>query len=269
MGVAALVAAAALAASPASYVQSRQQADGGFAEPGGRSTPGLTAWAILGLSAAGRPTGEAFDYLVAHEGELHSATDVELAVIAELVAEPRGRLSEPLRARLVNLARPNGRIGPTINSTAWGILAHAQMGRPFRLRVSYLLRHQHRSGGWGWSSGTAPDSNDTAAVIQALRSQGVRGRPIARGLRYLRSLQNRDGGFELTAGRGSDAQSTAWAIQAFIAADAKPPGSAFRYLSTLRRADGSYRYSRRYAATPVWVTSQVLLALARKPFPLR
>jgi hypothetical protein len=37
----------------------------------------------------------------------------------------------------------------------------------------------------------------------------------------------------------------------------------------LRRPDGSYRYSTRYATTPVWVTAQVLPALAGKPFPLR
>jgi hypothetical protein len=106
-------------------------------------------------------------------------------------------------------------------------------------------------------------------VIQALRSQGVRGRPIARGLAYLRRLENRDGGFALTAGRSSDVQSTSWAVQAFVAAGAKPPAKAFRYLAALRRPDGSYRYSRAYAVTPVWVTSQVLPALARRAFPLR
>lgn len=266
MGVAALLSAAILAVTPASYVGSRQQADGGFAEPGSHSTPGLTAWAMLGLRAAGRPTGAAYDYLVANERDLQSATDIELAVIAEAAT---GRISDTLYARFATLARPDGRVGPAINSTAWGILAYAQVGRPVKLRVSYLLSHQHRSGGWGWIAGAAPDSNDTAAVIQALRTQGVRGRPIARGIAFLRRLQNADGGFELTDGRGSDAQSTAWAIQAFIAARVTPPVRAFRYLAGLRRADGSYRYSRKYEATPVWVTSQVLPALARKSFPLR
>jgi hypothetical protein len=266
VGIAALFTASVLAVTPASYVASRQQADGGFAEPGSRSTPGLTAWAVLGLRSAGRPTGQASDYLSANEGALQSATEIELALIAEAAT---GRISETLYARLTALGRPDGRIGPAINSTAWGILAYAQVGRPVKLRVSYLLHHQHRSGGWGWITGAAPDSNDTAAVIQALRTQGVRGRPIARGIAFLRRLQNPDGGFELTAGRGSDAQSTAWAIQAFIAARVKPPGEAFRYLTGLRRADGSYRYSHKYAATPVWVTSQVLPALARKSFPLR
>ena len=266
MGVAALLTAAVLAATPASYVASRQQPDGGFAEAGSPSTPALTAWAMLGLRAAGQPTGTAYDYLVGHENELQSATDIELAVMAEAAT---GRISERLYARFSALGRPDGRFGPAINSTAWGILAYVQVGRPFKLRVSYLLRHQRRTGGWGWIAGAAPDSNDTAAVIQALRTQGVRGRPIARGIAFLRRLQNADGGFELTAGRGSDAQSTAWAIQAFIAARVKPPPAAFRYLAALRRVDGSYRYSRKYGATPVWVTSQVLPALARKSFPLR
>ena len=266
MGVAALLTARILAATPASYVASRQQADGGFAEAGSRSTPGLTAWAMLGLRAAGQPTGKAYDYLVANERELQSATDIELALIAEAAT---GRISDTLYTRFAALGHPDGRIGPAINSTAWGILAYVQVGRPVKLRVSYLLRRQHRSGGWGWIAGARPDSNDTAAVIQALRTQGVRGRSIARGIAYLRRLQNADGGFELTAGRGSDAQSTAWAIQAFIAARVKPPAGAFRYLTSLRRSDGSYHYSRKYGATPVWVTSQVLPALARKSFPLR
>ncbi len=267
MGVAALLAAAAIVASPASYVESHQQADGGFAEPGSSSAgPGLTSWAVLGLRAAGRPTEKGYDYLVAHESELQSATDIALAVLAEASSS---HVSQALRDRLDSLSRRDGRIGPTVNSTAWGILAHAQMDRSSRMKVTYLLRQQRRSGGWSWVAGGAADSNDTAAVIQALRSQGVRGRPVTRGLAFLRRLQNRDGGFELTDGRGSDAQSTAWAIQAFAAAGVKPPARAFRYLAGLRRPDGSYRYSRKYATTPVWVTSQVLPALARKPFPLR
>ena len=197
---------------------------------------------------------------------MQSATDIELALIAEAAT---GRVSETLYTRFAALRHPDGRIGPAINSTAWGILAYVQVGRPVELRVSYLLRRQHLSGGWGWIAGAGPDSNDTAAVIQALRTQGVRGRSIARGIAYLRRLQNPDGGFELTAGRGSDTLSTAWAILAFIAARVKPPAGAFRYLTSLRRADGSYHYSRKYGATPVWVTSQVLPALARKSFPLR
>jgi hypothetical protein len=58
-------------------------------------------------------------------------------------------------------------------------------------------------------------------------------------------------------------------VQAFVAAGKPPPRGALTYLRRLQRADGSFRYSRQYATTPVWVTAQVLPALARKPFPLR
>jgi len=43
------------AASVLSFVQGRAQPDGGYAEPGGRSTVGLTATAVLALRAAGAP----------------------------------------------------------------------------------------------------------------------------------------------------------------------------------------------------------------------
>jgi energy-coupling factor transport system substrate-specific component len=266
--LAALAAAAALAATPAGFLHSRQGSDGGFAEPGGRETVGLTAWAALGLRAAGAPTGAAAEYLAAHESDLQSTTDVALGVLAESAL---GKPTPQLLARLRGASSARtGRIGPTVNSTIWGAIALRQAGlRPPARTARWLLARQRPSGGWPWFAGGQADSNDTAAAIEALRALGVGGRPIVRGLAFLRRLQNRDGGFELTAGRGSDAQSTAWAIQAFLAAGRRPGAAAFRYLARLRRPDGSYRYTARYATTPVWVTAQVLPALARKPFPLR
>jgi hypothetical protein len=265
--LAALAAAAALAASPAAYVEGRQQADGGFAEPGGGTSPQLTAWASIGLAAAGRPNAAAGAFLDRHEAAIRSATDLELWLLGETAA---GRTAPDLVTRLRALEQPTGAIGPTINSTIWGVLAlrQAKAAVP-RATANYLTRHQARSGGWAWSAGGEPDSNDTAAAVQALRAAGVRGAPVRRGLAFLRRFQRRDGGFELTAGRGSDAQSTAWSIQAFVAAGTRPGAPAYRYLARLRRRDGSYRYSVRYVTTPVWVTSQVLAALAGRPLPLR
>lgn len=267
LGAAGVAAAgtAAPAGTPSAYLLARQAESGGFAEPGAAPTPGLTAWAVLGLRAAGVPAGRlraAGAYLERSETELESATDLQLALLA------RAALGDA-PAGLVGRVRAVGR-GPTVSSAMWSILALAAAGeRPPPATLSYLLRRQRPSGGWSWSERGAPDSNDTAAAIQALRAAGVRGRPVSRGLAFLRRLQNRDGGFELVERRGSDAQSTAWVIQAFVAAGARPPPSAFRYLERLRRPDGSYRYSRRYAVTPVWVTSQVLAALARRPLPIR
>jgi hypothetical protein len=253
--------------TPAGFLLDHQRQGGGFTEAGGTPSPQLTAWAVLGLrSVRVSPDPSALTYLVAHEGDLSDLTDVELAAMAETLL---GRRPERLLARIRAAEKPNGRVGPNVNSTTWAILALRQAGEQApRAAVRYIVRAQRRSGGWGWSPGGAPDSNDTAAAIQALRAAGTRGAPIRRGLAYLRSLHNRDGGFELTPRRGSDAQSTAWAIQAFLAARKPVPKGAFRYLQRMRRRDGSYRYSARYVTTPVWVTSQVLPALARRPFPL-
>lgn len=257
------VAGSALAlAGPADYVTARQQADGGFAEPGARSDPALTAWAALGLKAAGRSPGPgAAAYL--RDAPVADTTDLALRVMA---LRALGENADLYLERLQRQRRGNGRIGSLVNSTIWSVLA---LPKGETKAVRYLLRQQRRSGGWSWLPNGRPDSNDTAAAIQALRWNGVRGRPIGRGLAFIRSLTARNGGVRLVAGREPDAQSTAWAIQAYLAAGARPPPAAFRFLASLRRPEGSYRYSRRYAVTPAIVTAQVLPALARKPFPLR
>jgi hypothetical protein len=258
--VAAFVAAIALAASPVAYVQSHGTG-GAYTEPGGTSDALLTSWAVLGLRAAGATAPGSLAYLRLQEGSLVASTDVSLVALAE---ESLGYRNDALLARLS--AKPSGQIGPTLNSTVWAVLA---LGRSSAATTRFILAHQARSGGFAWALGGQADSNDTAAALEALRVAHVRGAPVVRAVAFLRTFQNPDGGFELTHGRGSDAQSTAWAIQGFVAASARPPRSAFAYLARLKRADGSYRYSVRYVATPVWVTSQVLAALAKKPFPLR
>jgi hypothetical protein len=256
----------------AGFLQASQQPDGGFAEPGGASDPTLTAWVVLGLESAGRNAAalrlggvSPAEYLAGKT--TRTTTDLALRILA--LAALRQNVSQHAE-QLERQTGRDGRIGPLVNSTIWSVIALRAAGRPVpRASVRYLIRRQHRTGGWSWSAGGAPDSNDTAAAIQALRAAGVRGVPIVRGLAYLRRLQNPDGGFALIRGRGSDAQSTAWAIQAFVAAGVKPPSGAERYLTRLRQPQGSYRYTLRRATSPVWVTATVLPALARKPFPLR
>jgi hypothetical protein len=254
------------AASVLSFVQGRAQPDGGYAEPGGHSTVGLTATAMLALHAAGAPVPDAARaYLTAHETGL-TATELELSTMAEAVT---GGASAGLLGSLTALSRPGGVIGPTLNSTIWGILALRQAARPVSAAtVGYLRAAQTRSGGFGWATRIPPDNDDTAAAVEALAAAGVRGTVVIRALAYLRKRETRDGGFELRPGSGSNVQSTAWSIQAFLAAGAKPPAAAFRYLARMTRADGSLRYSARYATTPLWVSAQALPALSRKPFPL-
>jgi hypothetical protein len=258
----ALSALALAAVTPVDYVASRQQADGGFAEPGARSDSALTAWSVLGLKAAGQTPDGTVVFL--RDAPVADTTDLALRVMALRVV---GASPEPFLTRLRRQRRSDGRIGSLVNSTIWGVLALPRGEE--RRAVRYLLGRQRPSGGWSWAPKGAPDSNDTAAAIQALRWSGVRGRPIRRGLAFIRSHTARNGGVRLVAGREPDAQSTAWAVQAYLAAGVKPPAAAFRFLASLRRPDGSYRYSRRYAVTPAIVTAQVLPALSRKPFPLR
>ena len=254
MRLLALAAAAVALATPAGYVQGQQREDGGFGDAQ------ITAWASLGLVAVGAETGGAAAYLARQQPQ--TATDVALVAMARAAAGDRpDDLLPRLRAH-----RP----GRLVNATIWTILALRQAGEPAPpVLVRALRSAQRRNGGWSWHAAGAPDTNDTAAAIQALRAAGVRGRWIDRGVAFLRRHQNRDGGFEVLAGRGSDTQSTAWAIQGLLAAGRQPGNAAYRYLARMRRADGSYRYNARYVTTPLWVTAQVLPALAGKPFPLR
>jgi len=272
----ALLAAAVVASAPGAgaaddasvrYLLSRERPGGGFAEATGTPGLSLTAWVVLGLRARGAsPSAATRGYLV--RTEPRDVPELELALMARAVSAAE---TAPQVAHLRAAIRPSGLIGSTLNSTIWGVLALRQVREPVPAATKrLLLARQAGSGGWGWAAGVPPDSNDTAAAVQALRALDVRGRPIARALAFLRRHQNPDGGFELARGRGSDTQSTAWAVQAFVAAGAPVPRGALAYLSRMRRVDGSYRYSARYpAATPVWVTSQALPAIAREPFPLR
>lgn len=257
MRLMALAAACAALATPPQFLLAHQAAGGGFAESGSAPSPALTAWAALGLVAAGVGPGAALDYLQEHEGEVTSPATRALVALAEAA------LGDPTFARALPAA------GGQTNTVIWTILARRQAGLAVpRALVRVLLDRQATSGGWSWARGGAPDTNDTAAAVEALEAAGVRGTPVRRALAYLGTAHNADGGFGLLPHRESDAQSTAWTIQAYHAAGERPPRGSLAYLRGLRLEDGSYRYSNRYAVTPVWVTAQVLPALAGKSFPL-
>jgi hypothetical protein len=266
----ALAGTAAAATGPAvgsaAFLAGRQSAGGGFGEQGRAPDASLTAWAALGLVAAGGNQTErarAAEFLRARMIDVPSDADLALRVVA--LAALGDTIDDGVLARL-RRHRPD----VLVNETIWTVLALRAAGDPAPQNLAQaILGAQAKGGGFPWSKGGIPDSNDTAAAIEALRAAGAGAASIRRALVALRTFQNRDGGFALTKGRESDAQSTAWAIQALISAGQKPGKLPFRYLSRLRRADGSYRYSVRYGTTPVWVTAQVVPALAGRPFPLR
>ncbi len=175
-----LVAGLALA-TPAQYLQAQQQPDGGFAESGGKTSPALTAWAALGLAAAGQRSQPALGYLQgADVSSLPVATRALVAMAEAALGD--GRAAEALPT-----------VAGQTNTMIWTILARRQAGLtvPKHL-VNALLARQAKSGGWGWAKGVAPDSNDTAAAVQALRAAGVSGAPRAPRSR-LPALGARDG----------------------------------------------------------------------------
>jgi hypothetical protein len=119
--------------------------------------------------------------------------------------------------------------------------------------------------------------DDTASAIQALVAGGRKSsRNVKRAVGFLRRSQNPDGGFPLSKDGPSNAQSASYAVQAFVAAGRDPDRvrrggsrSVMAYLRSLTTGSGAVRYSRTSAQTPVWVTAQAAMALARKSLPLK
>ena len=248
------------AATPADYVASRQQTDGGFAEPGARSDAALTAWAVLGLKAAGRPPDGTVVYL--RDAPVADTTDLALRVMALRAV---GESPEPFLTRLRRQRRSNGRIGSLVNSTIWGVLAlpRGAASRPLSARTPAAIRRlvvgperraglqRHGSGHSGTPLERRPGPSDPARAL--VHSQPHRKERWCSTRRRSR------------AGRPVDGLGDPGLPRRRRQASCR----CLPLLASLRRPDGSHRYSRRYAVTPAIVTAQVLPALSRKPFPLR
>lgn len=274
------------------YLASAQNTDGGFAgAPGQHSSELYSAWAAIGLAAAGRNpvtlSRGGHTVLDALEGEassLRGAGDLERTILAlRACGAPPSVLpgGDPVR-RLLAYRGHDGSFGGLSNLTAFGILALRAAGRAPRspaiaAAARWLVRQQDADGGFGFGlRGGGSDIDDTAAAMQALAvAGGGHTSALGRALRYLRGAQNLDGGYPQEQGGSSNAQSTSWAVQGLLAAGADPAAthrrgssSPLAYLESLVMADGSVRYSRTGAQTPVWVTAQALTALAEEPLPV-
>ncbi len=165
-----------------------------------------------------------------------------------------------------------------VNLTAFAMLALRAVGiAPARRTVAWLVRQQDRDGGFNFAAaGGSSDIDDTGAVLEALAGPDSPPAQVRRrAVRFVLAQQNRDGGFPSQPGGESNAQSTAWAVQGLLAAGIDPSSphrggavSPLRYLGSLTGSDGHVRYARGIDQTPVWVTAEAVMALARKPLPL-
>jgi energy-coupling factor transport system substrate-specific component len=269
------------------WLLSTQNKDGGFgASPDKGSGAEMTAWAMLGLAAAGRNPLDVshgghtpVDFLRNSLDELTTPGDLARTILALEAAgvDPRNFNGADLVSKLVGARRGNGSYGPKgvgwPNSTAFAVIALRTAGASGSLEPScdWLRKVQNDDGGWGDVPGSPSTADGTGAVMQALSSDS---KAVHRGISYLRKAQHPGGGFPLGGNSAVNSQSTAWAIQGILAAGGDP-GSFRRggagapdYLSARQQPDGHYRYSKSSDQTPVWVTSQVLVAAANKSLPI-
>ena len=272
-----------------SYLLRAQNTDGGFGtDVGGGSSQLYTGWAALGLAASGRNPLDVrrggtsvVDYIrrsrFADAGELERT----ILVLGAAGVSPRSFGGRDLVVALLRHRRRDGSFDGQVNTTAFAVLALRAAGMrasagPVRGGADWLAREQNRDGGFNFAGrGGVSGIDDTSAPVQALAAAGRRrSRSVGRAIGFLAARQNGDGGFPLTPGGSSNAQSTAWAVQALVAGR-RDPGRVRRrghtplaYLRSLTAPNGSVRYSRTSGQTPVWVTGQALIALARRPFPL-
>jgi energy-coupling factor transport system substrate-specific component len=275
-----------------SFLTSSQNADGGFGGARGQGSSELyTAWTAMGLAAAGRNPARVrrsgrsvLDSLRAQVSTLQGLGDAERTILAARACGAsaysfagRNLVAEVLRSRASDRS-----FNHQVNLTAFAIFALRAVGHspgfaPIHQAAGWIERQQNSDGGFSFGvHGSPSDVDDTGAALQALADADAHNaHALATAAGYLIRSQSPDGGFPQQYGAQSNAQSTAWAIQGLIAAGHNPGAVRRRgsrtpigYLESLRAPDGSIRYSRTGAQTPVWVTAQALIALSGRTFPV-
>jgi hypothetical protein len=189
-----------------------------------------------------------------------------------------------LVAQLLAYQKSDGRFSANsadVNTTAWAIMALRASGSATAARaraVAWLQKQASGNGGFSYKQGGSPDADDTAAVVQALRAGGVSSTSavIRHALLFLRSQQLSNGGMAYAFGASATAESTAWTVQAVVATGGNPAGSSWKkgghtltgYLNGMQASSGAFYHAGRLLATPLLTTSQAIVALKRRPYPL-
>jgi energy-coupling factor transport system substrate-specific component len=292
-GAAALLLALLFAAVPATaqasavsraanWLESQQRPSGGFAAGSGREAGAeTTSWAMLALAAAGRnpldvtKNGRSpVDFLRSHLGEVEDAGDVARTILSLEAAgvDPRGFGGENLVEGLLSQRRQNGSYQGWPGTSAYAVLAlrAAGAGGSTAGTVAWLRKVQGRDGGWGNEPGDPSTPEITGGVLQVL-TPGSDASDQA--LDYLRKSKRPNGGFSPGNNLSANAQATAWASQGLLASGKDPAGfgpgkSSLAYLRDLQASDGYFLQAPGQEASPVWVTSDVLVPLTGDYLPI-
>ncbi len=191
---------AAAAASPASaarvsvsreiaYLASTQNSDGGWGSTAGQPSSELySAWAAIGLAAAGRNPQSVrrdghtvLDALRAQAGTLEGAGDYERTMLALRAcgAQVTSLGGKNLLAGLLRYRASDGSFSHQVNLTAFAIFAlraagHSAGDPAVRAAGAWIAHQQDADGGFNFDvRGGASDVDDTAAALQALVDAGA------------------------------------------------------------------------------------------------
>jgi len=286
-----------------SYLHAHQTKAGGFSAPS-QSQAAATPWCILAIAAAGQsPTSwhrsgghtpiqylQSIDLDAAARQTNNPATYYAIIAMAYHAAHRDSRITRAgsrgisLVSRMLSYRQSTGEFSfgvNSVNTTAWAIMALKAADSSASARVAavaWLQKQASGNGGFSYRQGGSPDSDDTAAVVQALRAGGVASSStvIRRALAYLRSQQLTNGGVASGFGAGANAESTAWTIQAIAATGGNPGGSFWKkgghtltgFLSGMQAPSGLFYHIGTIPSAPLLTTSQAIVALQRRPYPL-
>jgi Prenyltransferase and squalene oxidase repeat len=243
------------------FLESHRLESGGYADPGGRPSQGISAWVTLAVAAAGvNPLDQvrfvdgvacghsAEEYLNAHFAEgLHeeaawpeigtTAFERELLVVDTSGTDPHDFAGYDLVDQIISRQLPDGGIPyvpggeAQVNDTAFGILALAPVKEAaaeaaVAAAAGWLSGAADPDGGFNWQGPGQPSESDlSGAAIEALVAAGRSGSDAeAAALAFLHTAQRPDGGFAEYPGTEAESNvaSTAWATQGIWAAGEDP-----------------------------------------------
>jgi hypothetical protein len=257
---------AAVRAATRWLLRARNRVGGFGSAPGAPSSPLFTGWAAtaLGRATAGPRTAPVLSsarrLLRSPAFSPRTLADLERSVLALAGSEHAAdrRAARRWRRAIARRQRQDGSFAGDVNLTAYAVLALGRGHRDERQRARRWLRAHPRD-----------DIDSTGAALWALAgsvTRAERRRVRAR----LRGAQGPDGGFGVLPGDDPNAQSTALAILGMHAAGLRPGRmrtedgiSPLDYLRARTGSSGAVAYDWLSRRTPVWVTAQALLALAR------
>ncbi|MBO5431146.1 terpene cyclase/mutase family protein, partial [Methanocorpusculum sp.] len=223
-----------------SYLESRQNTDGGFIEPNTGTTSISATWfASQALVAAGEDPLSAkwtkngktpLDYLAeSPDGKSDGTGEIAkwITFTAACGKDPYTFADYDAVAALQEKIKEDGRVGNYIYTTYWGIFGLTAAGEDVKPQIAWLLTQQNANGSfgsYGTETGDLGDADNTAASIMALRAAGVPADDpaIQKAVSFLRNAIEENGGYNYGYYSAPNLASTAWAVQAFCSVGIDP-----------------------------------------------